>query len=52
MIQPLQILFVFVHEHENIDALPGVMGKRGIMSFISGKQGNTSLKMNGTGEQM
>ena len=32
-------------------ALPGVMGNRGIMSFISGEQGNTCLKMKGTGEQ-
>ena len=34
------------------EALPGVMGNRGIMSFILGEQGNTSLKMKGTGEQM
>ena len=34
------------------EALPGVMGNREIMSFISGKHGNTSLKMKETGEQM
>ena len=33
-------------------ALRGVIGNRGIMSFISGEQGNTSLKMKGTGGQM
>ena len=33
------------------EALPGVLGNRGIMSFISGEQENTSLKMKGTGEQ-
>ena len=36
----------------NSEALQGVMGNRGIMSFISGEQWNTSLKMKGTGEQM
>ena len=34
------------------EALLGVMGNRGIMSFISREQGNTSLKMKGTGKQM
>ena len=29
------------------EALPGVLGNRGIMSFISGNQENTSLKMKG-----
>ena len=33
------------------EALQGVLGNRGIMSFISGEQVNTSLKMKGTGEQ-
>ena len=33
------------------EALPGVMGNRGIMSFISGEQGNINQKMKGTGEQ-
>ena len=33
------------------EALPGVLGNRRIMSFISGEQENTSLKMKGTGEQ-
>ena len=33
-----------------IEALPGVMGNRGIMSFISGEQGNSSPIMKGTGE--
>ena len=41
-----------IQEMINIEALPGVVGNRGIMSFISGEQGNTSLKMKGTGEQM
>ena len=35
----------------DIEALPGVLGNRGIMSFISGEQENTSLKIKGTGEQ-
>ena len=34
-----------------IEALPGVLGNRGIMPFISGEQGNKSLKLKGTGEQ-
>ena len=34
------------------EALPGVMGIRGIKQFISGEQGNTSLKMKVTGEPM
>ena len=33
------------------ETLPGDMGNRGIMSFISREQGNTSLKMKETGEQ-
>ena len=32
------------------EALPWVLGSRG-MPFISGKQGNKSLKLKGTGEQ-
>ena len=32
-------------------ALPGVLGNRGIRPFISGEQGNKSLKLKGTGEQ-
>ena len=34
------------------EALLGVMGNRGIMSFISREQGNTSLNMKGTVKQM
>ena len=34
-----------------IEALPGFLGNKGIMSFISGEQENTSLKIEGTGEQ-
>ena len=33
------------------EALPGVLGERGIRSFISGEQGNKSLKLTGKGEQ-
>ena len=33
------------------EAQSGDLGNRGIMSFISGEQENTSLKMKGTGEQ-
>ena len=33
------------------EALPGVLGNRGIRLFISGEQGNKSLKLKGTGEQ-
>ena len=33
------------------ETLPGVLGNRGIRSFISGEQGNKNLKMKGTGEQ-
>ena len=33
------------------EALPGILGNRGIRSFISGEQGNKSLKLKGTGEQ-
>ena len=33
------------------EALPGIMGNRGMMSFISGDQGTTSQKLKGTGEQ-
>ena len=36
----------------NSEALPGVMGNRRIMLFISGEQGNTSLKIKGTGDQI
>ena len=31
--------------------LPGVLVNRGIRPFISGEQGNNSLKLKGTGEQ-
>ena len=33
------------------EALPGVLGNRGIMSFISGEQGNTSLKIRKQGNK-
>ena len=33
------------------EALPGVLGNRGIRPFISGEQGNKSLKLMGTWEQ-
>ena len=33
----------------NIEALPGVFGNMGIRPFISGEQGNKSLKLKGTG---
>ena len=33
------------------ETLPGILGKRGIRHFISGEQGNKSLKLKGTGEQ-
>ena len=33
------------------EALPGVLGNRGIRPFISGEQGNKGLKLKGTGEQ-
>ena len=32
------------------EVLPGVLGNRGIRPFISGEQGNKSLKLKGTGE--
>ena len=32
-------------------SIPGVMGNRGIMLFISGEQGNTCLKMKGKGNK-
>ena len=35
-----------------MEALPGVLGNRGVTSFISGEQGNKSLKLKGTGVQM
>ena len=35
----------------SIEALPRVLENRGLLSFISGEQENTSLKMKGTGEQ-
>ena len=34
-----------------MEALPGVLGNRGIRPFISGEQWNKSLKLKGTGEQ-
>ena len=34
-----------------LEALPGVLGNRGIRSFISGEQGNKSLKLKKTGKQ-
>ena len=34
------------------EAIPGVTGNRGIVTFISGEQGNTRLKNEGTGKQM
>ena len=34
------------------EALPGVLGNMGTRPFISGEQGNKSLKLKGTGEQM
>ena len=34
------------------EALPGVLGNREIRPFISGEQGNKSLKLKATGEQM
>ena len=33
------------------EALPGVLGNRGIRPFISGEQGNKSKQLNGAGEQ-
>ena len=33
------------------EAFPVVLGNRGIMPFISGQQGNKSLKLKGTEEQ-
>ena len=33
------------------ETLPGLLGNRGIRSFISGEQGNKSLKLKETGEQ-
>ena len=41
----------FFEQVTSSEALPGVLGNRGIMSFISGEQENTNLKMKGTGEQ-
>ena len=38
-------------KNQNYNAIPGVLGNRGIRSFISGEQGNTSLKLKGTGDQ-
>ena len=35
----------------DIEALPGALGNRRMLSFISGEQENVSLKMKGTGEQ-
>ena len=35
----------------NSEALPRVLGNRGIRPFFSGEQGNKSLKLKGTGEQ-
>ena len=35
----------------SFEALPGVWGNRGIRPFVSGEQGNKSLKLKGTGEQ-
>ena len=40
-----------VIKRNTYEALPGVLGNRGIMPFISGEQGNKSLKLKGTGEQ-
>ena len=34
-----------------IEVLPGVFGNMGIRPFISGEQGNKSLKLKGTGEK-
>ena len=34
-----------------IEALPGILGNRGIRSFISGEQRNKSLKLKGTGNK-
>ena len=36
---------------DTIEAPPRVLRNRGIRSFISGEQGNKSLKLKGTGEQ-
>ena len=33
------------------EALPGVLGNRGIRPFISGEQGNKSLKLKGKGNK-
>ena len=45
-------VFVMIRQGCITEALPGVMGNRGIMSFISEQQGNTSLRMKVTGEQI
>ena len=40
-----------VYTFSKYEALSGLMGNMGIMSFISGEQGDISLKMKGTGER-
>ena len=44
-------MYVVMAIHSIIEALPGVLGNRGIRPFISGEQGNKRLKLKGTGEQ-
>ena len=37
-------------QQNKVEELPGVLGNRGIMSFISGEQGNNVIYFRGTGE--
>ena len=45
------ILYILIQDHFTFEALSGVLGKRGIRPFISGEQGNKSLKLKKTGKQ-
>ena len=44
-------LHVASHPGQPTEALPGVLGNKGTMPLITGKRGNKSLNMKGTGEQ-
>ena len=46
-----KLTFVLFISYEIFEAFPGVWENTGLRPFISGEQGNKSLKLKGTGEQ-
>ena len=47
----MSIFLEILDIHDICEALPGVLGNRGTMAFISGEQGNRCQILRGTGEQ-